>query len=477
MPVNAGIYGNVGAGVTPLEDPQNALLKALQIQQAKLQGQQAQQGMQDDQDLRQATMESGGDQNKLMQLLYGRGQYGKAAAVQKSMLDADKARTDMAKDKAATAKTLTETQAAQIAQHRDMLADVNDPQTAMQWAQIGRQSGVLDDAKYQLAVQNIQRAAASPEAFNAWKTQAALGATKFIEMNKPTYQTRNTGGSTDTIALPGLIGVPSMVNSVQNTQSPDNAASNARQAADAAAARAVQMRGQNMVDARAREAAGVASGAAIAEAGGPGQAAMVKQFGKAPPGYRWKPDGSAEAIPGGPADIKAGEAGAKSVAKRDAQIAQAESVLGTIRDAKGLTGYTTAGVGGMLSGVPATPARNLQAKLETVKANLGFDRLQQMRDNSPTGGALGAVAVQELTALQSTVASLDQLQSPPQLAKALEKIEGHYTRWLDIMKQADGGKGGASGGWGDTAKPAAGGLSAQEQKELDDLRARFGGRK
>ena len=90
-----------------------------------------------------------------------------------------------------------------------------------------------------------------------------------------------------------------------------------------------------------------------------------------------------------------------------------------------------------------TDARNLQAKLETVKANLGFDRLQQMRDNSPTGGALGAVAVQELTALQSTVASLDQLQSPPQLRNALDKIDRHYTRWLDVMKQAGGGKGGA----------------------------------
>ena len=80
-------------------------------------------------------------------------------------------------------------------------------------------------------------------------------------------------------------------------------------------------------------------------------------------------------------------------------------------------------------------------------------RLQQMRDNSPTGGALGAVAVQELTALQSTVASLDQLQSPSQLGKALEKIEGHYTRWLDVMKQSGGGQGGATGNWGD--KPAA----------------------
>ena len=38
---------------------------------------------------------------------------------------------------------------------------------------------------------------------------------------------------------------------------------------------------------------------------GASQAALIKQFGKPSPGYRWKPDGSQEFIPGGPADQKA----------------------------------------------------------------------------------------------------------------------------------------------------------------------------
>ncbi len=54
---------------------------------------------------------------------------------------------------------------------------------------------------------------------------------------------------------------------------------------------------------------------------------------------------------------------------------------------------------------------------------------------SPTGGALGAVAVQELIALQSTVASLDQAQSPTELRKSLEKIEGHYNKWLETVNK------------------------------------------
>ena len=109
-------------------------------------------------------------------------------------------------------------------------------------------------------------------------------------------------------------------------------------------------------------------------------------------------------------------------------------MLDAIGDAKKLVSPITAGVGGTLKNIPMTPARNLDAKLTTIKANLGFDRLQQMRDTSPTGGALGAVAVQELVALQSTVASLDQLQSPAELSKALDKIETHYKNWQNTLK-------------------------------------------
>jgi hypothetical protein len=71
-----------------------------------------------------------------------------------------------------------------------------------------------------------------------WKKEFALGATKYVEMNKPTYQQRNLGGVMETQALPGLGGAPSVVSSARITQSADNAANNARMAADAAAGRA-----------------------------------------------------------------------------------------------------------------------------------------------------------------------------------------------------------------------------------------------
>lgn len=267
MPVSSSIYSAIGQGVTPLEDPQNALLRALKMQgaQEEMQAQRMTRARTEE-DYRRGLERS----NRLQQLMsgdYADEESRADALIRGGFIDEGqkllRGSAEIAQKRAATTKTLTETQAAQIAQHRDMLADVGDPETAMQWAQIGLQSGVLDNARYQLALQNIQRASASPEAFNAWKTQAALGATKFIEMNKPTYQTRSTGQTTDTIMLPGMIGAPSVVSSVQNTQSPDNAASNARAAADAEAARKQALQIAAMNDARQREA--TASARAIAQ--------------------------------------------------------------------------------------------------------------------------------------------------------------------------------------------------------------------
>ena len=160
----------------------------------------------------------------------------------------------------------------------------------------------------------------------------------------------------------------------------------------------------------------------------------LAQGNKPPAGYRYTPEGNLEAIKGGPADIKAGELGDKRAKQRELSIAQAGSVLNEIRDAKELVGYSTAGAGGVLRKLPMTSARDLDAKLTSIKANLGFDRLQQMRDASPTGGALGQVAVQELVALQATIANLDQLQTPGQLNNALNKIEKHYTNWQKTLQ-------------------------------------------
>jgi hypothetical protein len=117
--------------------------------------------------------------------------------------------------------------------------------------------------------------------------------------------------------------------------------------------------------------------------------------------------------------------------KQEAALNHAGKVITDVQEATGLVGGMTTGlVGKAQSLVPGTDAFNLNQRLLTIKANLGFDRLQQMRDASPTGGALGQVAVQELNALQSTVGSLEIGQDRKELSKNLEKIEHHYNNWI-----------------------------------------------
>ena len=129
----------------------------------------------------------------------------------------------------------------------------------------------------------------------------------------------------------------------------------------------------------------------------------------------------------------------KQEQKREATVATIDNVMNTVDKALGQVNTFTAGaIGTPLSFLPGTSAKDLDANLTTIKANLGFDRLQQMRDASPTGGALGQVAVQELVALQSTIGSLDNQQSPKQLRQNLQKVKYHYTRWRDAVNKAKG---------------------------------------
>lgn len=87
----------------------------------------------------------------------------------------------------------------------------------------------------------------------------------------------------DTVDLGGKVAFrnpyeASILGALDKSQTPDSVASNA-----------IQIRGQNMTDARARQSLALQQ----QELGG---------FGKAPAGFRWKQDGSLEPIPGGPGD-------------------------------------------------------------------------------------------------------------------------------------------------------------------------------
>lgn len=102
-----------------------------------------------------------------------------------------------------------------------------------------------------------------------------------------------------------------------------------------------------------------------------------------------------------------------------------------------LNDKSTGLVGQGLSFIGGTDATDLNALADTLRANLSFEELQKMRDNSKTGGALGSITERELELLSSTVGSLDTKQSKEQLAQQISKVERHYKRALLALEGID----------------------------------------
>lgn len=140
-----------------------------------------------------------------------------------------------------------------------------------------------------------------------------------------------------------------------------------------------------------------------------------------------------EAIPGSPAAAE-GEATAEATANRkDAEkdrsglIAEEIDRTMTKMD-EGMLPNT--GVGAWLADVPGTNAKAVASLLTTIKANIGFAELSKMRQQSPTGGALGNVTEKEIAYLQSVAGNLDQSQSAEDLRYNLNRLWNSY---MDVI--------------------------------------------
>lgn len=156
------------------------------------------------------------------------------------------------------------------------------------------------------------------------------------------------------------------------------------------------------------------------------------------------------------------------------------------------SGFTTGFGGSLLSLAPGSPAYDLRKDVDTLLSNAGFDRLQEMRDNSPTGGALGQVAVVELEMLQSSAQALYASQSKEQFLRNLQSFKEQRAASLENIRKAYEEDYQRFGGVGDPYLPPpseskksidprraafeakkSSGLTPAEQEELNQLRARF----
>jgi len=148
-------------------------------------------------------------------------------------------------------------------------------------------------------------------------------------------------------------------------------------------------------------------------------------------------------IAGSQAEQDAQKAADAITKQTEAKVTSGTTVLGDISEMKkkieANPTLTTGMIGSALLRMGFTTAVDVNELGETIRSNIGFDRLQRMREESPTGGALGQVAVQELNALQASLGSLKTSQSADQLIRNLERLETQYQQSMKRILDTEGG--------------------------------------
>lgn len=99
--------------------------------------------------------------------------------------------------------------------------------------------------------------------------------------------------------------------------------------------------------------------------------------------------------------------------------------------------WFTSGAGAALTAwAPGSPGQAVAEKLKTIGANVGFDKLQAMREASPTGGALGQVSDFENRQLQAILGSLEQSQQADDILYNLKRLKDFLATSTTIRQDA-----------------------------------------
>lgn len=168
------------------------------------------------------------------------------------------------------------------------------------------------------------------------------------------------------------------------------------------------------------------------------------------------PDGTRAATPigGTEQDREARNVRTKAQSAFGAYNAKTDNMLSTIDKAKQESNFGNTGVLGFLGTLlPGFWATDYQKRLNTIAAYTGFKELQDMRDASPTGGALGQVTEKELELLQSVIVSVAQSQSEAQLDENLKVLEDFLRASRERVKAAYEAEFSGAGGGGAMPDP------------------------
>lgn len=112
------------------------------------------------------------------------------------------------------------------------------------------------------------------------------------------------------------------------------------------------------------------------------------------------------------------------------EFSMTQGVLKRLSDHPGKTGLT-GWSGAVKYDIPGGKTKDAEALRQQLVAKSAFAALNNMRQNSPTGGALGAVSDRENEMLQNSVAALQRGQSPEQFDENLKL----YNEQLEASKK------------------------------------------
>jgi hypothetical protein len=413
MPIDASIVGRLQP--MQFQDPVNQLAKVMQIKDMQanqeanaMKADEYRRGIADQNALREALSQPGADPaNALLRL--GRvkeaGEYQKGqAAIAKDNTDVDAKKLEMAHKRVEM-----------VGQGMGWLRQNPSIENAQMLVQGLVQQGIAPPEMAQQLLAQIQR---DPSPQNIAKL-ATMGYQQALQAKDqlPKYDTRNLGGSTQMTATDPVTGQVKVVNSIQNTASPESVLS-----------AETQRRGQNMVDALSKEANGIQ------------QQASRTQVVETPEGVMLIDKGTGQARPA--------TAGGKPLQGKPSAATEKE-LLGLRQQNSIIDGAIAAvdktpdafsmgrGIATMAGAIPESVAGRFDNDAQRQARSYVFNNVSKVI-NERAGAAQSA---QELARLRSFLPAetdnADQIKSKLQAFKS----------YLSDMQAGTKGTGGATGGW------------------------------
>lgn len=336
------------------------------------------------------------DRNKLRQSLATGGFGAKIPGVEKALGDLDtqalarqKAQGDLVEQR--------------LKLSRQGLETVSTPEEYLAWHEANHRDPVL--GKYladrgitaETSRANIMSKLSTPDGFAQLLRNSALGLEKSMEQH---FAEQNLGGATRTVAMPkyAVAGAPSQAAVVPGSEAVKTLAPGEAERINLDRARVnLEQRRVNLAEEEAK----------LKREGIEGIAPKELQKREA-------------AFPAATQSLKGFET------KSDSFIKDLEA----LRDHPGLSQITGIAAG-RLPGLTAE-GRAAQALYDKIVAKGGFQALQDLRDASKTGGALGNVSNQEGKQLTASFAAIDRRQDAPDVKAAIDQaigdIQGSKTR-------------------------------------------------